>query len=142
MELQTLKLLLWEYLPENLDLNQYDFIKMEKDDDLDKYHPYLWKIDLYFEEKNILPDEYKNNKNIISKGFYEYKAISDFLIRHKLWILNIKKRKWYDTKSKKVITSKNTPRRKYSWGVETKGIKTAADNVFFYKEHMKIKGFL
>jgi len=34
------------------------------------------------------------------------------------------------------------PCRKYSWGVETKGIKTAADNVFFYKEYMKRKGFL
>ena len=133
MDIETAKLLLWEYLPENLDLNQYDFIKMEKDNDLDKYHPYLWKIDLYFEEKNILPDEYKNNKNIISKWFYEYKAISDFLIRHKLWVLNIRKRKWYDTKNKKVIKSKE---------IETKWIKTAADNVFFYKEHMKIKGFL
>jgi len=133
MDIETAKLLLWEYLPENLDLNQYDFIKMEKDDNLDKYHPYLWKIDLYFEEKNILPDEYKNNKNIISKWFYEYKAISDFLIRHKLWVLNIRKRKWYDTKNKKVIKSKE---------IETKWIKTAADNVFFYKEHMKIKGFL
>jgi hypothetical protein len=132
MEIETAKLLLWEYLPENLDLEQYNFIKMEKDNNLDKYHPYLWKIDLYFEEKNILPEEHKNNKNIISKWFYEYKAISDFLIRHKLWILHIRKRKWYDTQAKKVIKSKE---------IETKWIKTAADNVFFYIEHMRRKGY-
>jgi len=132
MEIEMMKLLLWEYLPKNLDLDRYDLKNMENIDDLNSYHPYLWKIDLFFEEKNILPEEHKNNKNIISKWFYESKAITDLLIRHKLWIIHIKKRKWYDTKAKKVITSED---------IETKWIKAAADNIFFYKEFMKRKGF-
>lgn len=127
MKTENLKELLWEYLPKDLDLNQYELEKIDKDDDLEKYHPFLWYRWVYLVEKNIKPKWYKNNKDIISKGFYEYKALMDIPIRFKAWRIFIKKRKWYDTKNKKIITSDN---------IEYKGTKVIEDFLFFCKELM------
>jgi len=125
MKTENLKELLWEYLPKNLDLNQYELEKIDKDEDLEKNYPFLWYIWIYLVEKNIKPKWYKNNKNIISKGFYEYKTLMDIPVRCKLWRIFIKKRKWHDIKNKKVIKSKN---------IEYKGTKVVEDYLFFCKE--------
>lgn len=125
METESLKLLLWEYLPTNFDLEKYELEKIEKDENLDKYHPFLWKIDIYFKEKNIKPEKYKNNPNIISKWFYDYKNIKDSSVRFKLTELHIKQRKWYDTVNNKVIKSNK---------IELDWIKSTPENIFFYKD--------
>ncbi len=125
MKTENLKELLWEYLPKDLDLDQYELEKIDKDNDLEKYYPFLWYRWIYLVEKNIKPKWYENNKDIISKGFYEYKMLLDIPIRFKLWRIFIKKRKWYDIKNKKVITSDY---------IEYKGTKVIEDFLFFCKE--------
>ncbi len=124
MKIENTEELLWEYLPKDLDLNQYELEKIDKDDDLEKNYPFLWYRWIYLVEKNIKLKWYENNKDVISKGFYEYKALMDIPIRFKLWRIFIKKRKFYDTKNKKVITSDN---------IEYKGTKVVEDFLFFCK---------
>jgi hypothetical protein len=124
MEISAAFELLWEYLPKELDIDKYDLEKIEKDDDPKKYLPFLWFRWIYLVEKNIKPSGYENNKDVISKWFYDYKALIEVPIRFRVWRIFIKKRKWYDSKNKKVITSDN---------IEFKGSKALEDLIFFYK---------
>jgi hypothetical protein len=125
MKTDNLKELLWEYLPKDLNLERYELEKIDKDDDLEKYHPFLWYRWIYLVEENIKPKWYENNKNIISKWFYEYKTLMEIPIRFKVWRIFIKKRKWYNTQNKKVITTDDI---EYKWS------KTIEDLLFFCKE--------
>lgn len=107
METSAIKDLLGEYLPKELDIDQYDLEKIEKDDNDEKYSPFLGYRGIYLVEKNIKPAGFKDNKNVVSKGFYEYKVLMEVPVRYRVGRIFIKKRKWYDTANKKVISSDN-----------------------------------
>lgn len=53
------------------------------------------KVEVYFEEKNIVPKEYFQDK-LESKGFYQEIKMYDYPMRGKSCILYIKKRRWYN----------------------------------------------
>lgn len=51
------------------------------------------EINLYLEEKNVIPEEYKNDK-LSSKGFFDQITIQDFPLRGRSVFLHIKRRRW------------------------------------------------
>ena len=65
----------------------FDYFEMTKFNELTE------KVELYFEEKNSIPEEYKNDK-LESKGFYEEVRMYDYPMRGRSCILYIKKRRW------------------------------------------------
>ena len=50
-------------------------------------------FDIYLEEINIHPEEYKGHK-LISKGFFEPITVQDFPLRGKAVFLKIRRRRW------------------------------------------------
>ena len=119
--------LLWLFLPNEVNMDLYDIIKVEKFDiDNEEIFPYLWEIHFYLEEKNIKPKiEWIND--IESKWFYEEKIIQDFNVRDKIWICHIKRRKWY-SKSQNKIISNNLEIAEWT--------KTPRDLLFFLKDYL------
>ena len=51
------------------------------------------QIIIYLEEKNLVPEEYKD-KDTESKGFYAPVVVRDFPIRGKQVFLNVRRRRW------------------------------------------------
>ena len=124
MELSAMHELLGEYLPKELDIDRYDLEKIEKDDDHEKYSPFLGYRGIYLVEKNIRPAGFENNKDVISKGFYDFKTLMEVPVRYRVGRIFIKKRKWYDQVNKKVISSDD---------IEYRGSKALEDLIFFYR---------
>jgi len=60
------------------------------------------KIEIFLEEFNLAPVGYKK-ENLLSKGFYEPIVIQDFPVRSRSVYLNIKRRKWKDKTTNKII---------------------------------------
>ena len=58
-------------------------------------------INIYLDEKNTPPSP----NGFSSKGFTEQKTIQDFPIRGKSVYLNIRRRKWVDTRTGNIVTS-------------------------------------
>ena len=89
--------LLKTFLPKWIDWNRY-FIKEIKSIKDDKIPPFVWRVEFYIEEKNIIPESLKNNNDrwsqIVSKWFYPEKKIHDFPVRDKIWTIIIKRRRW------------------------------------------------
>lgn len=70
-------------LPEGT-LNYFDVINVVEDST---------QIVIYLEEKNLVPDEYKDQETE-SKGFYEPVVVRDFPIRGREVFLNVRRRRW------------------------------------------------
>ena len=70
-------------LPEGT-LNYFDVINVVEDSS---------QIVIYLEEKNLVPDEYKDLETE-SKGFYEPVVVRDFPIRGREVFLNVRRRRW------------------------------------------------
>ncbi|MFV0376591.1 MAG: hypothetical protein ACK5JD_04725 [Mangrovibacterium sp.] len=51
------------------------------------------EVNIYLEEKNLVPSEYRNDK-LSSKGFFEQISVQDFPLRGKAVFLHIKRRRW------------------------------------------------
>lgn len=84
------------FMPEEIDWNRYELIKVEKIED-ETISPFVWRLYFYIEEKNIVPKEEKYYwKQIISKWFYPNKKIHDFPVRDKIATLIVKRRKWQE----------------------------------------------
>lgn len=56
----------------------------------------------YLSEKNIHPQEYTNQK-LQSKGFFEEETVRDFPLRGKACFLKIKRRKWLNEETGKIV---------------------------------------
>ena len=85
---ELLKLLLPEYLVEYFDITHF----AEKEG----------LLHLYFEEKNTIPKELCS-LHLQSKGFHEEITVNDFPLRGKPVKLHIKRRRWTDIKSGKIL---------------------------------------
>ena len=70
-------------LPEGT-LNYFDVINVVEDSS---------QIVIYLEEKNLIPDEYKDLETE-SKGFYEPVVVRDFPTRGREVFLNVRRRRW------------------------------------------------
>lgn len=56
----------------------------------------------YLSEKNIYPQEYTNQK-LQSKGFFDEETVRDFPLRGKACFLKIKRRKWLNEDTGKIV---------------------------------------
>ncbi len=60
-------------------------------------------LTIFLDEKNILPEDYKE-KHLESKGFYPESRIEDFPIREYKVYLIVRRRKWKDLDTGKVVS--------------------------------------
>ena len=82
-------------------------------------------LHFYYTEKNIPPAEHKDKK-IHSKGYYKEAVVQDFPIRGKSVYLYIKRRKWLEIESKKII--------KRDWILVAKATRMTKEFATFLKE--------
>ena len=61
------------------------------------------RVEIYFEEKNIHPQEYATD-NLESKGFYEQVRMQDYPMRGRSCLLFIKKRRWFNHSTGKYVS--------------------------------------
>ena len=108
---ELLKFLLPEYL-----IEYFNIVKFEEIDGL---------LHLYFEEKNTIPKEFSTIQ-LQSKGFHEVIIVDDFPLRGKAVKLHIKRRRWTDTKSGKIIQR--------DWELIAKGTRMTQDFAEFLKK--------
>ena len=85
---ELLKLILPEYL-----IEYFDITKSETKEAI---------LHLYFEEKNTIPKEF-SSLQLQSKGFHKEITVDDFPLRGKAVKLHIKRRRWTDIKSGKIL---------------------------------------
>ncbi|MCP9769248.1 transposase [Lacihabitans sp. LS3-19] len=86
------KELLQLLLPEGL-LEYFEFVKVEN---------VVETYNIYISERNIIPSEYEGDK-LESKGFFDEETVRDFPLRGKPCFLKIKRRKWLNHNSGKIV---------------------------------------
>jgi hypothetical protein len=83
------------------------------------------RMDLFLQEINTIPSEYSNAK-LTSKGFFDEVTIQDFPIRGHQVFLHVKRRRWLNEDSGKVVYR--------NWEVIAKGTRITNDFAAFLKE--------
>ncbi len=78
----------------------------------------------YLSEKNISPQEYTNQK-LQSKGFFEEETVRDFPLRGKACFLKIKRRKWLNEDTGKIVYR--------NWGLVANGTRMTKEFATFLK---------
>jgi len=114
---QSLNSLLHLVLPETF-CNYFELTKAVKNDKDEL-------IDLYLQEKNEVPEEFKNAK-LSSKGFYDQVTIQDFPIRGYQVFLHVKRRRWLNEDTGQVVSR--------NWDVIAQGTRITKDFAAFLKE--------
>ncbi|MEN8186027.1 MAG: transposase [Bacteroidota bacterium] len=82
------------------------------------------QVHFYLEEKNILPEEYKE-EIAKSKGFTPEITVEDFPLRGKPVLLHIKRRRWTLVESGEII--------KRDWKIVAKGTRITSEFASFLK---------
>ncbi|MNT59375.1 hypothetical protein BSF41_47440 [Flavobacterium sp. ACN2] len=82
-------------------------------------------LHLYFEEKSKVPEEF-NTLELVSKGFQDEITIQDFPLRGKYVYLHIKRRRWTNKTTGKII--------KRDWQLAAKGTRMTQEFAAFLKE--------
>lgn len=82
-------------------------------------------IHIYLEEINSIPAEYKANK-LRSKGFFDEVTLQDFPIRGQEVFLHVKRRRWLNLDTSKVVFR--------NWDLIAKGTRITNDFAAFLKE--------
>lgn len=72
----------------------FDFVKLLEND---------YQMDVYLDEKKVIPEEYKN-RPYVSHGFTDTLTIQDFPLRGKNVFLHIRRRKWLLLDTHQIIT--------------------------------------
>lgn len=103
------------FLPEVL-VNHFALVKSEHDEEV---------LHLYFEEHNKVPVEF-STQTLVSKGFHAEITIQDFPLRGKRVFLHIKRRRWTDKKTQKVVQR--------DWKLVAKGSRMTDEFAAFLKE--------
>jgi len=116
--------LLEAMLPEGI-LEYFEIVDLKTESRDNKI--YSKTMTIYLEEKNMIPEEYKNH---IYKacGFMEERTIDDYPIRDKLVKISIKRRRWevtIDNKKKKISRD---------WSIIAKGTRMSDEYSAFLKE--------
>ena len=111
VDIELLKMLLPEYLVEYFEVVSYEKRGEE--------------LHLFFEEKNDTPGEFGSVK-LSSKGFLDEITIQDFPIRGQHAYLHIKRRRWLNHQTGKVVTR--------NWDLIAKGTRMTSEFASFLKE--------
>ena len=83
------------------------------------------QINIYLEEMNVVPSEYKNDK-LESKGFYEEVEIQDYPIRAKKVYLYIRRRRWTNHTKGEIVSG--------DWTLVAQGTRITSEFASFLKE--------
>ncbi len=110
-----LKLILPEGIFEYFELTSYNQEKEVKGETLH----------LYFQEINSIPVEYISDK-LVSKGFFDEVTIQDFPIRGQKVFLHIKRRRWLNQVTEKVVFR--------NWDMVAQGTRITKEFAAFLKE--------
>jgi hypothetical protein len=81
-------------------------------------------LNIHLNEKNIVPEEYRNDK-LSSKGFYDEIKIQDFPIRGKAVYLYIKRRRWLNESTGNIVMR--------NWEIVAKGTRMTREFADFLK---------
>ncbi|WP_294299687.1 transposase [uncultured Chryseobacterium sp.] len=110
-ENELLKLLLPEYL-----ISHFEIVRFEDEDNV---------LHIYFEEKSTVPKEF-SSLHLQSKGFHDEITVDDFPLRGKSVKLHIKRRRWTDVKSGKILQR--------DWKLIAEGTRMTQDFAGFLKK--------
>ncbi|WP_159257884.1 ISAon1 family transposase N-terminal region protein [Tenacibaculum maritimum] len=110
LSLEVLKFILPELL-----ITHFDIIKHEKIQDT---------LHLYFEEKKVIPKEFSKDL-IISHGFHKDIIVEDFPLRGKTVLLHIKRRRWLNKTTQKVVQR--------DWNLVAQGARMTVEFAVFLK---------
>lgn len=113
--LPFLKLILPDQLLEYFELTSH---RQEKEEKGDTLH-------LYLQEVNTVPSEYSSCK-LSSKGFFDEITIQDFPIRGQKVLLHIKRRRWLNEDTGKVVFR--------NWDIIAQGTRITKEFAAFLKE--------
>ena len=111
MEKELIKLI----FPEGL-LDFFKVVQWEK-----KESEYVF----YLDEMNIVPSGFKK-ESLTSKGFYNEESINDFPLRGNKCILKLRRRKWIEKASGKIVNR--------DWSIVANGTRITEEFAFFLKE--------
>ena len=92
--------------------------------ELDKVESIEGSTYIYLIEKNIHPKEFVGQK-LTSKGFFEEISVRDFPLRGKPCFLNLKRRKWLDPGTGKIVFR--------DWDLVAEGTKMTQEFAFFFE---------
>lgn len=93
--------------------------------ELTSYRQEAEVLHLYFEEHNHPPLE-TPNQQLVSKGFHDEITIQDFPLRGKNVFLHIKRRRWTDKQTNKIVQR--------DWNLVAKGSRITEEFSAFLKE--------
>ncbi|MFO7657902.1 MAG: hypothetical protein R6W78_12630 [Bacteroidales bacterium] len=79
---------------------------------------------IYLDEKNIPPSE-KSEGQLVSKGFYDQITVQDFPLRGKACYLKVKRRRWMDIETGKIVSR--------DWDLVAKGTRMTVEFATFLK---------
>lgn len=82
------------------------------------------RLDVFLEEMNIIPEEFEGNK-LLSKGFFQAITLQDFPIRGRQVYLHVKRRRWLNQDTDKVVYR--------NWELVAKGTRITQDFADFLK---------
>lgn len=82
------------------------------------------RIDIFMEEMNIIPQEFQSSK-LLSKGFFDAVVLQDFPIRGHQVYLHVKRRRWLNQDTGKVVYR--------NWELVAKGTRITSDFADFLK---------
>lgn len=82
-------------------------------------------LHIYLEEKDSIPEEYKDQR-YRSNGFMQERKIRDFSIREQVVTLHVKRRRWLLTDSGEKV--------KRDWNIIAPGTSMTKDLAAFFKE--------
>ncbi|MNZ70082.1 ISAon1 family transposase N-terminal region protein [Solitalea canadensis] len=88
-------------------------------------------IHIYLEELNSIPLEYQSNR-LQSKGFFDEVILQDFPLRGREVFLHVKRRRWLNLDSNKVVFR--------NWEVVAKGTRITQDFAAFLKAISRYQG--
>lgn len=109
--LDLIKLVLPQFIVENFDL-----VKSRKEKEV---------LHLYFEERNIPPQEH-SYKILVSKGFHKEITIQDFPLRGNTVYLHVKRRRWLDKGTGQLVQR--------DWSLVAQGTRMTNEFAAFLKE--------
>ncbi len=82
------------------------------------------RLDIFLEEMNVIPEEFQSN-SLLSKGFFEPITLQDFPIRGQQVYLHVKRRRWLNQDTDKVVYR--------NWELVAKGTRITQDFAAFLK---------
>jgi hypothetical protein len=91
---------------------------------LSRYTETDQEINLYLDEKNLVPSEYQNDK-LLSKGFFDEITIQDFPLRGRAVFLHIHRRRWLNQTSGQTVFR--------DWDMVAKGTRMTKEFASFLK---------